>query len=220
MAAAAPLVSEDSSRAAASAGGSGSGNDSSRADSRADAKAAAATASGAKKASKRQRAPPAQVMQQSSQELVVERPTARYSDLGGITSILQEVRELIEYPLTHPEVYAHLGIEPPRGILLHGPPGCVVGCCYVHRAQCRTLTDAFDGHVKQCNQQKLATLLANAIAGELGVSFVKISAPEIVSGMSGESEQKVRELFASAAAAAPCIVFIDEVDAITAKRET
>ncbi|CAM9507205.1 unnamed protein product, partial [Sphacelaria rigidula] len=85
----------------------------------------------------------------------------RYSDLGGISGILQEVRELIEYPLVHPEVYAHLGIEPPRGILLHGPPGCG------------------------------KTLLANAIAGELGVSFLRISAPEIVSGMSGESEQKV-----------------------------
>eukprot|EP00904_Undaria_pinnatifida_P002630 jgi/Undpi1/12368/HiC_scaffold_5.g02040.m1 len=114
----------------------------------------------------------------------------QYSDLGGISGILQEVRELIEYPLVHPEVYAHLGIEPPRGILLHGPPGCG------------------------------KTLLANAIAGELGVSFLRISAPEIVSGMSGESEQKVRELFRSAIENAPCIIFMDEVDAITPKRET
>jgi ribosome biogenesis ATPase len=122
--------------------------------------------------------------------LLAERPTARYSDLGGIGGVLQEVRELIEYPLTHPEVYEHLGIEPPRGTLLHGPPGCG------------------------------KTLLANAIAGELGVGFLSISAPEIVSGMSGESEQKVRELFDTAAASAPCVVFIDEVDAITPKRET
>eukprot|EP00752_Nemacystus_decipiens_P002788 g2604.t1 len=122
--------------------------------------------------------------------LVVERPSARYDDLGGISGILQEVRELIEYPLVHPEVYAHLGIEPPRGILLHGPPGCG------------------------------KTLLANAIAGELDVAFLKISAPEIVSGMSGESEQKVRELFRAAIENAPCIVFMDEVDAITPKRET
>ena len=90
-----------------------------------------------------------------------ERPIARYSDLGGIEDLLQEVKELIEWPLTHPEVYEHLGIAPPRGILLHGPPGCG------------------------------KTLLANAIAGELGVAFISISAPEIVSGVSGESEQKV-----------------------------
>lgn len=79
----------------------------------------------------------------------------------GMEQTLQEVRELVEYPLTHPEVYRHLGVEPPRGILLHGPAGCG------------------------------KTLLAHAIAGELGVAFIKISAPEIVSGMSGESEQKV-----------------------------
>jgi ribosome biogenesis ATPase len=119
-----------------------------------------------------------------------ERPTARYADLGGMESALQDVRELIEYPLTHPEIYAHLGVEPPRGILLHGPPGCG------------------------------KTLLANAIAGELGVPFFKVSAPEIVSGMSGESEAKVRTLFSDAVKAAPCIVFIDEIDAITPKRET
>ncbi|KAM3571835.1 hypothetical protein VYU27_006133 [Nannochloropsis oceanica] len=126
----------------------------------------------------------------SSLSVLVERPSARFADLAGIDGVLQDVRELIEYPLTYPEVYAHLGVEPPRGILLHGPPGCG------------------------------KTLLANAVAGELGVAFLKVSAPEVVSGMSGESEQKVRELFATARGAAPAIVFIDEVDAITPKRET
>lgn len=121
---------------------------------------------------------------------VVARPSTRYADIGGIQSILQEVKELIEYPLTHPEVYAHLGVEPPRGILLHGPPGTG------------------------------KTMLANAIAGESGASFLKISAPEVVSGMSGESEQKLRELFDEAVAHAPAIIFIDEIDAITPKRET
>lgn len=94
--------------------------------------------------------------------MVVERPSARLSDLAGVEGVLQEVRELVEYPLSHPEVYRALGVEPPRGILLHGPPGCG------------------------------KTLLANAIAGELGVSFLRVSAPELVSGMSGESEQRVR----------------------------
>ena len=117
-------------------------------------------------------------------------PTASYADLGGIEAILQEVRELIEYPLSHPEIYAHLGVQAPRGVLLHGPPGCG------------------------------KTLLAHCIAGELGVPFLKISAPEIVSGMSGESEQKLRTLFADALAAAPCIMFLDEIDAITPKRAT
>ena len=118
------------------------------------------------------------------------RPAVRYRDVGGAETVLQDVRELIEYPLTHPEIYRHLGVDPPRGILLHGPPGCG------------------------------KTLLANAIAGELGVRYYCLAAPEIVSGMSGESEAKLRALFAEAAANAPCIVFIDEIDAITPKRET
>ncbi|EGZ24816.1 hypothetical protein PHYSODRAFT_554855 [Phytophthora sojae] len=125
-----------------------------------------------------------------SKGFVVERPTTRYSDVGGIQAILQEVRELIEYPLTHPEVYAHLGVEPPRGVLLHGPPGTG------------------------------KSMLAHAIAGECGATFLKVSAPEVVSGMSGESEQKLRELFDEAIARAPSIIFIDEIDAITPKRET
>ncbi|CAH0518117.1 unnamed protein product [Peronospora belbahrii] len=127
---------------------------------------------------------------EESRGFVVERPTARYSDVGGIQAILQEVRELIEYPLTHPEIYAHLGVEPPRGVLLHGPPGTG------------------------------KSMLAHAIAGECGATFLKISAPEVVSGMSGESEQKLRELFDEAIARAPSIIFIDEIDAITPKRET
>ncbi|OQS01558.1 ribosome biogenesis ATPase RIX7 [Achlya hypogyna] len=126
----------------------------------------------------------------ANDNFIVSRPTTRYSDVGGIQAILKEVQELIEYPLTHPEIYTHLGVEPPRGILLHGPPGTG------------------------------KTMLANAIAGESGACFLKVSAPEIVSGMSGESEQKVRDLFDQAIANAPSIIFIDEIDAITPKRET
>lgn len=118
------------------------------------------------------------------------RPSIRYADLGGIEDILQDVRELIERPLLHPELYQWLGVESPRGVLLHGPPGCG------------------------------KTHLAMAIAGELGVPFFQIAAPEVVSGMSGESEAKLRSLFQEAAGAAPSLIFIDEIDAITPKRET
>jgi len=118
------------------------------------------------------------------------KPTTRFSDMGGIESCLQDIVELCEYPLLHPELYRHLGVQPPRGILLHGPPGCG------------------------------KTMLARAIAGELDVAFFSVAAPEIVSGMSGESEEKLRKLFVAAKAASPSIVFIDEIDAITAKRET
>lgn len=112
----------------------------------------------------------------------------RFSDLGGIDSVLGLIRE-ITFPLYNPGIYSWLGLQPIVGVLLHGPPGC--------------------GKTK----------LANAIAYETGLPFLKISAPEVVSGMSGESEAKVRGLFAEAARLAPCIIFIDEIDCITSKRE-
>ncbi|KAM9706444.1 nuclear valosin-containing protein-like isoform 1-T1 [Dama dama] len=103
-------------------------------------------------------------------------------------SFLQEVCKMLIH-MRHPEVYHHLGVIPPRGVLLHGPPGCG------------------------------KTLLAHAIAGELDLPILKVAATEIVSGVSGESEQKLRELFEQAVSNAPCILFIDEIDAITPKRE-
>jgi SpoVK/Ycf46/Vps4 family AAA+-type ATPase len=116
------------------------------------------------------------------------RPKERYTDLGGLTKTLTQIRQLIEYPLSHPELFAHLGIDPPRGVLFRGPPGCG------------------------------KTHIANAIAGQLNVTFYKISAPEIVSSMSGESESRLRDLFSIASSTAPSIIFMDEIDAIAPKR--
>jgi len=112
------------------------------------------------------------------------------ADLGGIDSVIQQLEDLIVLPLLQPDIYAASKIQPPRGILLHGPPGCG------------------------------KTMLANAFAAELGVSFIALSAPSIVSGMSGESEKALREHFEEARKQAPCLIFVDEIDAITPKRES
>ncbi|CAE6497148.1 unnamed protein product [Rhizoctonia solani] len=119
-----------------------------------------------------------------------EPPNTRLSDLGGVTDAVEKLLELVALPICHPEVYLHTGVQPPRGVLLHGPPGCG------------------------------KTMLANAIAGELGVPFISVSAPSIVSGMSGESEKTLRDTFDEAKKNAPCLLFIDEIDAITPKRES
>ncbi|KAJ6666830.1 hypothetical protein lerEdw1_018832 [Lerista edwardsae] len=111
-----------------------------------------------------------------------------FEDVGGNDETLKEVCKMLIH-IRHPEVYNHLGAVPPRGFLLHGPPGCG------------------------------KTLLAQAIAGELDLPILKVAATEMVSGVSGESEQKLRELFEQAVANAPCILFIDEIDSITPKRE-
>ncbi|KAI9678181.1 MAG: hypothetical protein M1817_006126 [Caeruleum heppii] len=112
------------------------------------------------------------------------------TDLGGIENVVHDLTELIALPILYPEVYTFSGIQPPRGVLLHGPPGCG------------------------------KTMIAHAFAAELGVSFIPISAPSIVSGMSGESEKKLRDCFDEAKKMAPCLMFIDEIDAITPKRES
>lgn len=112
------------------------------------------------------------------------------ADLGGVDPVIQQLQDMIVLPLLQPEIYATSKIQPPRGILLHGPPGCG------------------------------KTMIANAFAAELGVTFIALSAPSIVSGMSGESEKALREHFDEAKKMAPCLVFIDEIDAITPKRES
>ncbi|XP_064302406.1 nuclear valosin-containing protein-like isoform X2 [Phalacrocorax carbo] len=115
-------------------------------------------------------------------------PLVKFEDVGGNDETLKEICKMLIH-IRHPEVYNHLGVVPPRGFLLHGPPGCG------------------------------KTLLAQAIAGELELPMLKVAATEMVSGVSGESEQKLRELFEQAVSSAPCVLFIDEIDAITPKRE-
>lgn len=112
------------------------------------------------------------------------------ANLGGVDPIIQQLEDMVVLPLLQPEIYATSKIQPPRGILLHGPPGCG------------------------------KTMIAKAFAAEVGVSFISLSAPTIVSGMSGESERALREHFDEAKKVAPCLVFIDEIDAITPKRES
>ena len=111
-------------------------------------------------------------------------------DLGGVDHVIKQLEDLIVLPLFKPEIYVTSKIQPTRGLLLHGPPGCG------------------------------KTMIANAFAAELGVPFISLSAPSIVSGMSGESEKALREHFEEAKKMAPCLVFLDEIDAITPKRES
>lgn len=116
-------------------------------------------------------------------------PTVSYEDIGGLKRELQRVREMIELPLRHPEVFARLGIDAPKGVLLHGPPGTG------------------------------KTLLARAVAHETEAYFTHISGPEIMGKYYGESEARLRAFFEDAQRHAPSILFIDEIDAIAPKRE-
>ena len=116
-------------------------------------------------------------------------PHITWEDIGDLEDAKQKIRELVELPLRHPELFKHLGIEPPKGILLIGPPGTG------------------------------KTLLAKAVANEANAYFVAINGPEIMSKYYGESEARLREIFEEAKKNAPAIIFIDEIDAIAPKRE-
>ncbi len=119
---------------------------------------------------------------------VIERPNVRYSDIGGLEDQVREIREVVELPLKHPEIFRELGIEPPKGVLLYGPPGCG------------------------------KTLLAKAVAGESQATFISLVASELAQKFVGEGARIVRELFEFARKKAPSIVLIDEIDAIAARR--
>lgn len=116
-------------------------------------------------------------------------PRVSYEDIGGLRNEVQKVREMIELPLRHPEIFERIGIEAPKGVLLYGPPGTG------------------------------KTLLAKAVANETNANFYSISGPEIMSKFYGESEERLRQVFKEAEESAPSIIFIDEIDSIAPKRE-
>jgi transitional endoplasmic reticulum ATPase len=129
-----------------------------------------------------------QVEPSSLRDVTIEIPTTRWDEVGGLDSVRQALQETVELPIKNPEAYRHLGVEPPRGILLYGPPG--VG----------------------------KTLLAKAAATESQANFISVKGPEIMSKWVGESEKAVRVIFKKARQASPAIVFIDEIDSIAPKR--
>jgi len=144
--------------------------------------------------------PDGPVMVQPSTLLVIEKTRqsdadpqpddiVTYDDLGGMEREIHKIREMIELPLTHPEIFDRLGMQPPKGVLLHGPPGCG------------------------------KTLLGRAVAHECEAAFIYVSGPEIIQKFYGESESRLRKIFEDARRRAPCIIFFDEIDSLAPKRE-
>jgi len=119
---------------------------------------------------------------------VIDRPRVTYRDVGGLEKQLQELRESVELPLKHPDLFRKVGIDPPKGVLLYGPPGCG------------------------------KTLMAKALANEVNATFIKVVGSELVRKFIGEGARLVHELFELAKEKAPSIIFIDEIDAVGAKR--
>jgi transitional endoplasmic reticulum ATPase len=130
-----------------------------------------------------------EIREEPASELLEDVSRISYEDIGGLSEQLGRVREIIELPLKHPELFERLGIHPPKGVLLFGPPGTG------------------------------KTLIARAVANETGANFISINGPEIMSKYYGQSEQKLREIFTKAEETEPSIIFIDEIDSIAPKRE-
>jgi len=125
------------------------------------------------------------VQPSAMREVLVDIPNVRWADVGGLDSIKDELKQVIEWPIKYEKVFSSMGITPPKGVLLYGPPGTG------------------------------KTLLAKAIATESGVNFISIKGPELMSKWVGESEKAVREIFRKARQVSPCIIFFDEFDAIS-----
>jgi len=123
-------------------------------------------------------------------EIQVEIPEVHWEDIGGLDSLKQELREVVEWPLKYPNSFKRIGVQPPKGVLLFGPPGTG------------------------------KTLLAKAVATESGANFITVRGPEVLSKWVGESEKAIREIFKKARQYAPAVVFFDEIDAIAALRGT
>lgn len=121
-------------------------------------------------------------------EVMIEKPNVKWEDIGGLEETKKELKEAIEWPLQYPENFKRMGISPPKGILLYGPPGCG------------------------------KTLMAKAVANESESNFILVNGPEITSKWFGESEKKLREIFQKARQVQPCIIFFDEIDALAPSR--
>merc|ERR1719267_421125 len=121
-------------------------------------------------------------------ETVVEVPTVTWDDIGGLQSVKRDLQELVQYPVEHPEKFLKFGMSPSRGVLFYGPPGCG------------------------------KTLMAKAVANECQANFISVKGPELLTMWFGESEANVRDVFEKARAAAPCVLFFDELDSIAKMR--
>ena len=129
-----------------------------------------------------------EVKPSAMREVMIEVPMVHWTDVGGQEEVKQKLKEAVEWPLKFPESFTRMGIRPPKGILLYGPPGCS------------------------------KTMMAKALATEAGLNFIAVKGPELFSKWVGESERAVREVFRKARAASPSIVFLDEIDALAVKR--
>ncbi|PIN72076.1 hypothetical protein COV21_03300 [Candidatus Woesearchaeota archaeon CG10_big_fil_rev_8_21_14_0_10_45_5] len=121
-------------------------------------------------------------------EVLVEVPKVKWDDVGGLENIKQQMKEMIEWPLQNPESFSRIGIKPPKGVLMYGPPGCG------------------------------KTLMARAVATESGANFISIKGPQVYSKWVGESEKAIRDIFRRAKQVAPTIIFFDEIDALAPRR--